>query len=356
MYQIFTKRYEVSGSIISPPGFELIQRTLENSISKITNYFRSRVFAVKSNHLLCRILDTGLVPTSYSDERFLQALYARSIYVSKYYNLTSSVNYGKMFKGVFYNGCDEIILYTEEYYNPDILEDWKNIQAVRVLDHPVSNMGLLLPDGNINNSESGLAVIEINIPLLISQYRCFLNSRLVDDNNSLLGVTHFVHMFVLPNMLYSHIELVILNRLMNLFYGAPMGEALKHLPFPVIDYSNKTDVVLTIVKNRLKSMNSNYPTMLMNIPSVYSSDMEVGLTMPDIALTRQAWWALLLSRLRAMEFLIDISSKAIGNNKSLINTLKIDVKRLSRDNPIQTIIPKDMYYDIMQTFTKILRL
>lgn len=162
-------------------------------------------------------------------------------------------------------------------------------------------------------------------------------------------------MYVIPNMLYSHIELVLLNRMMNLFYGAPMGVAYGKYPFSIVNYDNKLDSVLKQSLDRIKNSNFIYPSMLSNIPSIFNNSMLESLIIPDVAQTRQVWWSLVLSRLKVMKFLLDISNeKAIVNNKSYINHLKISIKNLNRDNVYSSSLPKDINYEIQNILNDIL--
>jgi hypothetical protein len=362
MYNLFTKRFTANNSIIRPPGFELLRRTYEVEVSNIVNYFNNRVYAVASNHILVRLLNTASVPFSYDLDRYAEAALARSPYVAKTFNFTSDINYGKFFDGVFYGeGNTELILYDEDYFEPfSELSNWKSIQAIKVLDHNVSSLGLLLPNGKVNNTDKGLAVIAINIPLLLIQYRGFVTEQQAKINNgdsNILGATHFVHMYVLPNMLYSHIEIVLLNRLANIFYGAPMGENLKKYPFPLIDYSYKVDKVLTEILKRIKDNRLPYYTTLKMIPSIFKEDCQESLLMPDIARTRQIWWLLLLTRFKAMKFLIEAGGeKGIVANRTYIAKLKIDLKRLLNENIIATVLPEDIYFDIVSDIENMLNI
>jgi len=362
MYQLFTKQFDSANSVIKPGGFDYLQRTYQREILNINDYYNNRVYAIKSNHLLCRLLQSANVPHQYEIDRFMEAAYARSPYISKHFKFTSDINYGIFHQGIFYgDGVDELIIYDESYFNPyEAIINWKNIQAVKVLEHPVSSLGLLIPNGKRNTTSTGLAVISIDIPLLLIQYRGFCSQQFLkvdyeENADSLLAVTHFLHMYVLPNMLYSHIELVIRNRLMNLFYGAPMDVSLAKHPFPVINYDDKLDKCLLTIIKHIKDTNMQYFSMLKNIPSIFVRDCQAALQMPDMAKTRQVWWALLLTRLNTMKFLLDIGgSKGISNNKSFINKLQIDIKRLLDENLIESMLPEDMYFDTKETLLEIL--
>lgn len=360
MYNLFTQRFEGNNSQIKPPGFELVRRIYQREIDNIVSYYHDRVFAVKSNHLLCRVITTGMVPIGYDMERFMEAAYARSPYLSNHFNFTSEINYGNFEKGVFYGkGNDELLIYSEEYFDPiDGLENWKDLRPVKVLEHPISDFGLLLPNGLVHSTAKGLCVISINLVMLFVQYRGFVTEQMAKRGTvdaSLLDTAHFVHMYVLPGMLQSHMEIAILNRFKNLFYGAPMSTATKHHPFPVVDYSDRTDKVLKEILKHVKDSKMSYYSALKNIPTIYSEDMQDALLMPDVAQTVQVWWALILTRLSTMKFLIDLQgTNGVHNNRSFVNKLKIEVKRLEKQPAMNTRLPDDLKDGVFEMVDEII--
>lgn len=361
MYDLFTQRFDSNNSVIRPPAFELIRRIYQREIGRIVQYYNERVFTVPSNHLLCRLLTTASVPFSYELDRYTEAAYARSPYIGKHFNFTSDISYGKFFDGIFYGkGCTELVVSVEEYFNPyDAIQNWKSLTPVTVLEHPVSDLGLMLPDGDENSTAKGLAVIAVNIPMLLIQFRGFMieqASRVGDIQASLLDTSHFVHMYVLPGMMKSHTEIVILNRLKNLFYGAPMSDAMGHHAFQVTDYSDKLDRVLNEIIAHVRDRSILYASMLKNIPTVFSRDMQEFLLMPDIAPTRQVWWALLLTRLSTMNLLFDMGGEeARRNNATLLNRLRIDMKRLDRESILTMSLPDDLYYETAERIENMLK-
>jgi len=365
MYSIFSTIDTDNSAISIPSEYNQIRDTYQNEVNSIINYYNNRVFSVKSNHVLCKLLNLSTPSITYTIERYMQIADTRSPYIGKIFNFTSEINVGKFHKGIFYGpDVEEIIYSTSEYINPfELIPNWKKIEAVKVLYHPFSNMNLLLPNGFKHSTEKGTAFIGINIELLLLQYRCFMieqNNKLANqagNDVSILSHRHFVHMYVLPNMIKSHIDMVLLNRLMNIFYGAPMGGDIKKHPFHISDYSNKLDNVLELVIKRLKNNSRPYQHLLKNIPSVFNKNMQVSLVMPDMAQTRQVWWSLVLSRIKIMKFLIDIGGVAgIRNNRMHINKLQVTIKHLIEENVIEAMLPTDLYFDTIETLKDILKI
>lgn len=362
MYQLFTEIDESNTGLIRPPGFDLIKRTLELEVYTITSYYHDRVYAINNDHILSRIINTAFVPFDYTLDRYIEAASARAPYIAKLYNLTSTIHGGNIFDGIFYGkGNNEIILYSEEYFNPqDALQNWKQLQPVKVLEHPVSNSRLLVPDGKDHNSEKGLCVIAVDIVLLLIQFRGFMMEQLAkksSEDKGLLEINHFVRMYVIPNMLYSHVDIMLFNRMYNLYYGAPMGSAMDKYPFSLIDYSSRIDKVMVEILRRVRNKSIKYSTILKMVPTIYSENSHEALQMPDYPRTRQIWWALFLTRFREIKFLLDVGGvKGINSNRHLINQLGIDIKRLLSENVMKMYLTEDQYYDIDSELYRILNI
>jgi hypothetical protein len=332
-----------------------------NEILNIVDYYHNRVYAVKSNHFLTNLIYHLNIPMQYSIDRYTEVAYARAPFLAKTLNMTSDINYGQMFKGVFYGpSCDELILYEEDYFNPFYAErEWMRINAVKVLLHPKSDLGLLLPNGRDSSTGGGLAVISVNVPLLAVQYRGFVKSQMTkikEEDNAMLGIQHFIHMYVLPNMLYSQVDLTIMNRLMNLFYNAPMSEPLLKHPFKVLDYTHRVDHVLTDVLKVLRNKPERFDAAMNQIPTVIAKNMQDALQMPDITPTRQVMWALLLARLDIMKFFIDVSNEtSLRINRMEINQLKRLINHMRIDAVFTNVLPKDLAFDTMETIDAIMQ-
>lgn len=360
MYQIFENTQQGATGLYHFPEFDYIRRTYLQELSTIEDYYHARVYAVKSNHFLQYLLDDLSVPMQYEPRRYVEACRARANFVSKTIGMTCDTGFGKIHQGTFYGpGSQEIIFNVDEWFDIDeVLGNWQNIIAVKPLWHDRSDLNLMLPNGKKSGTESGLSAISINVAMLSLQYRQFSLDQMtrMGQKNGLLGTSHFIHMYVLPNMMGPHIDIVIFNRLMNLFYGKPMGIGLMRHAFPLSDYSSKVDHVLRKVLARLETIRADEVEMINFIPSIFSRTMIQALQMPDIATTKQAWWALLLTRIQIMKFLIDIGAISGSNlmNTQDINILKKDLYRLKRENVLQTVLPYDMYFDFNSTIDEIL--
>lgn len=348
MYSLFSNPPRPLSGQIETPRFRDVQKRLVEDVEKIVQYHRHGTFFTKTDNLLVKLINQVNVPMSYDLDRYYEVAMARALPVANSLRLTSSINTGQWFNGIFYHGCQELIIAYIGDDNPnELAKDWRNLEPVKVLDCPVSNMALMLPNGKPHNIEEGIAVIGIDIPTLMVQYRGFVlakqfQAQIGEGEN--LGIRDFVGKYVIPNMLYRQTDLMVHNRLINLLLGAPMGASRMRHPFFISNYSELMDRCLEEVLERIKTLRLRYRDILEQVPKVFN---DYPLRMPDIAETRQVWWALFLARLKAMQFLLDVANENGRHyNQSDINALKIDLKRFNSDNVFKSVLPDALYSDV----------
>lgn len=363
MYTLFTSRPEPQYPVTMSPAFEMIRRNFQKEINKIVDYYNNRVFAVQGNHLLVRLLMLSPVSPDATIDQFMATVYARAPYIAKHFRFTSEIEYGIFHDGPFYGpGNRELIFYNEDYFDPyEATANWKTQKPIKVLDHQISDLGLLLPNGKTNSTGMGFCAVSINLPLLICQYRAFLmdqdaRRKSSDGVSMLLGTNHFVNMYVLPSMLESHVDVALMNRMSNLFYGNEMSKPVRKYVFHVIDQADKVDKVLLEVIRRLSDKRANYAAYLENIPSVYHKSMLESLKMPDLSRTKQVFWGLIVSRLAVMNFLLQLGGEnGVASNGTFVNELKKICKYLTHESMLQALLPPSQYLDVSEFIDSVLK-
>lgn len=349
VYSLFSDSHRHYGGEIGIAWFKETSARIAEDVNHVVDYYHTGAFHVKTDHILVRLLAAMHTPLAYDLDHYYETASARALFVANSLEFTSAINVGRWFDGIFYRGSKELILaYCGLDQPAQLALDWKNLRPVKVLECPVSNMAYMLPNGHDHNSETGYAVIGIDIPALMVMYRCFtLEQRAKADTAGTehLNAYHFVGKYVLPNMLYSQTDLVLFNRLMNLHIGAPMGESSKRHPFHISDYTGWLDRGLKETVKRVSTLRMEYSNILEQVPRVFRDS---PLKMPDIAETRQVWWALFTTRFRAIQFLLNVAGDAGKHyNQALVNTLVIDLKRFKSENVLEKRLPPELYDDIL---------
>lgn len=346
MLDLFLSTASTQVTTQSDPAFHYLRAAYRREVADVVSYYHQRVYAVKNNHFLARLLNTLAVPMEYEIAQYARVAETRGTYVANSFRMTSELTAGTVFDGHFYGpGGSEIILHRDCYFDPVKADlHWPHIAAVHVHRHPQSHLGFLLPNGRETCSETGVSVVSVNVGLLAVQYRGFILQQYRKTAGvSLLGLNHFIHMYVLPNMLYRHADYVLMNRLMNLYYGAPLGQAYRTHPFLLYDYHQKLDQSLGFYLKRLQKKSLDFSSVLKSLPALYTENQEEALQLPDYAPTRQVEWALLVARLPTIQFLIDLmGSNAKARNQMHLNTLDRLITRLLRDQSIQQALSPDL--------------
>jgi hypothetical protein len=345
--------------ILRYAGWNYVRDGLLRNLETTKNYYYSRIYSVKTNHFLARLIDNINVSHNFELERYYDIVDGKSASIASAMRMSTSYQKSSLFNGVFYGpGCPEIIITDFESFNPfEVYKNWKTVSAVKVIAHPRSDYDLMLPNGKETSSEKGLAVISINIAMLAVQFRAFAADQMQldrQDGTGLQSTAHFIHRFVLPNMLPSHLDYCVLNRLNNIFNGAPLPQSPRRQPFALADLTGASDRVHQQLISDFRGKSMEYKSLLKTIPAVSQLNMESVLTIPDNPPTRQIVWAEVLSRLPALKLMIDLGGQdSIKRNVSVLNYFAREFVLYSQDRSLQSVLPRDIYKDAFYDIKKI---
>lgn len=360
MYELFEDINLPKQPVIKVGQIDLLKRTYQREVLRVIDYYSRSVSAVFNDHILNRILVSSCPPVGYDLQKFLSASKIRSPIIADNFQLTFAGNYGKIHKGLFYGGAMEIILLDEDDFDADeAYANWRDVEAVKVLTHPFTDFKLIPPMGQKYTEQEGLMVVlSINISKLHVQFKAWVDSRrLIPPEDRIgLGPEHFIKMHVLPNILRSHVEFILYNRLKDLFYTLPNYSSIGRTPYNVIDYSNIADDICSEYLKKFKDSPTSYATFFQNIPGIFNENIRESLMMPDDAKTKQVWWALFLARLEDMFFAMHIGGEpGANNNTKYVNKFRTNCVWFLKDNTFNHVLKNSIYsgylFD-MRDFTK----
>lgn len=358
--QTFFNTIEPFGqAVFNPPQWPYLSDGLKRNLQTVKDYYKIRPFAVRSNHYLARILNNLGVSYNLNLDRFSDIADARAATISMGFKMTSSIYRGSVFKDVFYGGSvSEVFVLDEEYFDPyETYKDWMNTSAVKVLMHPMSDLNLLIPNGKYVGDETGVAVISINIAKLAVQFKAFLDresKKFYENNESPKTVAQFIHMFVLPNMVDSHLDIALFNRVYNLVTNKPMGTAGRNHSFYLTDYSKIVDDVYGGVIDHFRTSDKRYKVMLKSFPCIEQGNFEHLMKLPDNAPTRQVIWSHVVARIKVLEMMVKLSPNQ-GNalNRSDNNQFLRDFKLYENDKALSGLLNTGLYFDLLKSVEQI---
>lgn len=356
--QLFLTQNKINFAVSKDPNTEFILRSYQREIEKVIEYYNRSNFTVNAKHLINRLLYNYQIPLEYDDQSYLRAANARANVISRAYRFLNELNFPNAYKANFYNQTQkEIYTYTQEYINlVDFKLYYKKASPVNVLLHHESDISLALPLSSDRSYDLGnLSFISINLPLLSLQYKYYQIQELANQE-SVTGIEHFVIKNALPPMLYSHFDMSVFNRAYALFYSIPFTHTKAKLPFKVIDYKDKLDKILNYAIERCRNRSIKYTAMLEHFPSIYKESLLESLKLPEYTPTRQAHWGYFYTRIKVMEFLIDLGGQnGLLANRDEINDLKREVRYFKSDNVFTKVFDEDSleYLEVMSFFEKV---
>lgn len=361
MYTLFNIDLNVSSGIYKVPDWVYIRETLLKSLNTFTTYYRTNSTAVQSSHLLVKLLQNITVSQSLSLDKYYNSVDAITDNLAMAMGITNAISKGKIFNSVFYgNHSNEIIISIDTPFNPEYAtKHWQSISAVRVLRHSRTNLALNPLRGN-DRYPNEISVISINIPLLAIQYRAFReheksNLTLVNDN--MRSAMQFVAMYVLPNMLASHLDHAIVNRFNRLVLGLPLDDFNSNTPFFQTNYTGRVDNTLKELISRFNTNKVRFEVILKSLQTVSNDSAFELMKLPNVAATRQVNWALVVSRIRMLESLLTLDNRAeTSENQTNKNRIIRQAIFYRSDKSMSYGLTPDIYLDVQNTIDKLVEL
>lgn len=358
MFTLFSSTSSIHKGIIRPPYWEYVRQGMQKNLAHTIHYYRNNVTSVESQHFLVRLLESLTVPISLSLERYYLNVANQSSNLAMALRMTSSAYLGKIFDGVFYgNGVSEVLISVNDDYAisqydlEEYHQNWQNICAIKVLRHPIGDYNLNLPDGTENQLENEIAVISIDIPKLAIQYRAFQLHEIdtMGASGSMRTIGMFIRMFILPNMLMSHLDQAVCNRMIGMVLGKPLNIQKNRHSFYLPDYDKKITDGQIYQINLFERIKHDMHATLQNIPVIIKESMEEAMLLPDVAETRQVTWALTLARLDTLRFLFKVVGDDAGQrDQGQVNTIRQLLRQYRLDNVFKTVLPSDLYWNTIQ--------
>ncbi len=359
MLNLFGMPASATTGVVGVPLWDYVRDGLRDNLTIATSYYRRYPVRVDSAHLLAQLLySIGILKNQPIDQLY-SYLSTRALKAATACRLTSSINKGELHNGVFYGpGTREVIIAHDDEFDPwEAQRNWRDLRPVQVLYHSHSDLGLFPPNGERTSNDDGMAVISINVPMLAIQYREFFNHEsqiAAASGENPRSIMFFLGAYPLTNMLYSHLDTAVFNRLYCRRFNIPLGDSVKKQPMYLTDFGDKLDQVQIQQLEQLAKRSQKFSDALSMIPMVTAHSLFDLTDLPDMAPTRQVIWALILSRMRLLSFAANATSQvARTQSGSEINHLLRLFTLYNPDKVFQAVLPPEVYYDVKRDMEEI---
>lgn len=349
MLALFSNTYQTRGQISLHPQTQNYRELVKRNVLRQKEYYASASRAVFANHPLAQALKLIGANADVEPWELYDRAITRAPYVARTLDFTSDVAKGRLNRYHIYSCANSLNLNIYDYISPfTSTPKWREIKPVNTvwIDSPYVDMAVP-PDVKETLSFSAVSV---DLPKLVLMYRGFLDDRkriLAEQNGQLLlGEENFVAMYVLPSMLESQVDISAVSATQALYYGNYETQRAVKSAIYLPGYGSEFEKIAKYALDRIDGAKMQYIHMLQHIPAVYRDSAAQTLILPSLAPTTQVNWALLISRLATIMFLIDVGGKAARDtNRGYINDLKRRCKEISLAG-----IPYSLMSDSLATF------
>lgn len=285
-------------------------RVIDNRLAKAINWYRNNYYYVGGYHILHRIIESFAMPKNIPDKFVSAYVYNndKAWYHANALGLSSDRSIGKLHYGNFYGPTTtEIITQVDNYWDWEyVKENWQDLVPVTVLRHDQNHISYNLMTSKNYVDRPGFAIIQIDINLLHLQYAAWLRHhreiKLVNPDHKLPNTGYFLGMCVLPNMLPSHINQVIINKNI-LLTDDSMAKTIDYAgtSFYINNNSKELDKDIEDIWNMARKGNYPIEKIAANIHGVGDIRALEFMDTPKILLTRQNKWIYVLAMTRFLK-------------------------------------------------------
>ncbi len=335
MYQLFKDVPKNRNTKMDSADFLYVQKTLLREMSKIGNYYRDSNYVVKGDHLINQLLLHLNVSLKRDLESYVRVCGQETERLARVFKLVNPVVSNPVVRhGEFYNTDTKefIILHAEEFDYLKAYNNWEKIVPIKVHAHNFTDTTMHVPDGDyINNlREAGYSVISINLPLLALQYKAWVDKvQSLQDHKT--QTVNFIYQYPLVNMQHRHMELVLINRLINTYRGLPVADFKGVHPMSVTNVDSHLD---RVIKRRIEMIKGGQFKFdqLFNVFTCLRHKSWFSVIRPiDIAPVRSVSWVLEVQILNYFEFFVETRVDATYNRQELTRALR-DLRYLNNDS------------------------
>jgi hypothetical protein len=349
MFKLFRIEDTTAQPIQIAPEWNYIKTNTWINLQRVKQYYRNSAIAVSSQHFIVRLLQSIPVPKHLDLDTYYKTVNDIALSHSSSMQMTSPYYRGKFFTGVAYGkqSMECLLVVDDMFHYQHVHDNWEDVISIKPIMHDKSDLSLLVPNGIDYSNELSNSVLLINLPMLAVQYRAFYlaktNNPRITTNKTIM---HFVAQYVLPNMLPDHLDLCLINRLMNRYYEKDKTITFntRH-PFALVNLEDQIDTVINKILGYIKTSPKRFDLILKTIPSFVNQNAYKSLLMPDIATTKQVHWAGMWARLKYMAFLCDMcDERSLHTNQSEVNEIALELNYGDLYNTFRNNLPVDLFF------------
>lgn len=308
------------------PNLAYVRRTYQTLIKDVKTYYRKNPKYVASTNLIALIIQQFVINARMDDNDWASYVdrYSRSFI--KDFGLTSPINSGRIHdKGITLGPQSEELAMVsfERFDTAGLGKTWRELTPVKYLYHTRTDCTLPI----MNNTTPGRAygVIQINIPMLMVQYRYWRRWQESLGVIQFENAYRFVGSYVLPNMIDSFLDIAFFNRLDRQSQGIATPTFPVSHPFYLTDLTPRLLKLEESINFEASIKGRDVERLALITPMLAKSNLFEVLKLPREPVTYQNQWCITLARMPFVRYLVRMVLRNHGYDANQLNSIMIDL-------------------------------
>jgi len=316
--------------------FEYVRRQLQQNLSTAINWHRQNPQSVATTHILSRFLASTSVPLSLDVRTYKDRFADMALNRSMSMQMTSILAKGEMTRnGSFYGkGSNEVVIADiSDFDVSDIENTWQDLEPVRVLRHPSTDLNMPFPNGR--NDFGGISVFLVNLPMLGAQFKMWSDAQgAYPDRN--MAIVQFLTQLPLANMMRSQLDVALFNRMLYLLMGLDVPKTRNTNSFALNDYHDLVNDVLEQYVHVSKTRRADFPAMIAALPAITKNNVREVMDFKLPLRNRYVNWAITLAHIPVISYLVQANDGLYGEvNQRYLNEIAIGLKIMESDRSLK---------------------
>lgn len=329
------------------PQYQRVQHGLEANLQSVRQYVRQSNHTVPSDHILSRIIGMLHISDRLDVKNYFHAVEDVAYEIANALHITNPFNAGKPHTGDFFGPQIPTYLHAVNGSLPlgkiehGQLIDFENIEAVKIIKHPYTDLSFNVPDGQLPD-KANYGIVEIDIPLLALQYRQWYHWRLANDSTQ--TIKQFIYTHVLTNTLKRYNDLILFNRYDYILNDLTPDTPIPQTRYRIIDWDlpclqAQTDIVDELIFGRAK----DWRTLIAQVPLSKDRHLLDIAAPANTLLTAQNEWLIVASQMPLWRFLATINDlNNSRSNRQYINQILRTFKSLNNNNAYKLYVDEQV--------------
>lgn len=350
MFNLFYSRPTGGRGQVVVARFNYLRTALQENLTKAIQFHRQNTQGVRSDHLLTQIISHCTVPLHLDVVKYSVAASTAALNLGMTFKLTSPLKRGQVHTDgpILGRGSREIIIADiSDFDLTNIHKNWMDLEPVKIIRHNSTNVHLPHLDG-YHSANRGVAVIVVNIPMLLVQYKMWYDANRSYERGKDLNIGQFVNALPMANALKSYLDVAIFNRCLRNVMGDEIPRGRNENSFHLRDMESLIDEVYGEYVDVSKQRRVDFPNLLEGFPLISMKNLrafaETGLAVRN----RQVDWAMVVARIPIISFLVQVNSTMDGErNQIYLNEIGRGLKILESDQTLSGVMDDDTFEETL---------